>query len=123
MPTKFTPVGRYPLPNKKTGRVGRPPGRDLTRLLKSMLDASPLDCEETYGEKLIAEAVLAACDGDVKFFNSIFDRVEGKPTENMINKGKIEHTIIRKSHKTPVKKKKKSKKKKSKKKKSKKKRK
>lgn len=98
-------IGNYPRPHPVTGRVGKPPGRSLTALLKRTLDECP---EEgiSFGELLIEQVMTMALNGNEKMIKEVFDRVEGRPTENMINKGKIEHTIVRKSKKTPVKKKK-----------------
>lgn len=95
-------IGAEVQPHPITGRIGRPPGACLTANLKNALN----ECNETgqpFGEVLILIAVECALKGNFKYFKEIYDRVEGKPMENINLVLEGTHNIIRKAEKTPVK--------------------
>jgi hypothetical protein len=78
------PEGR-PFPKGKSGNLnGRPKGESLTTKLRRVLDEPDTD-HGTKADKLIAAAVEAAGNGDVRYFKEILDRIDGKVPDRVAN--------------------------------------
>ena len=90
------PSRKHQFKKGQTGNPnGRPKGSGLTDQLKKILrekDPSDPKGEVTVAQRLIEAAVLHAKDGDLKFFQEIFNRVEGKVPDRIV--GAFNHGIM-----------------------------
>ena len=88
----FPPEAHRFKPGQSGNPSGRPKGTSLTARLRKILDE--VEDGKTVAQRLMEAGVEAAKKGDFRFWNAIFERMEGKVPDHLATQGEVE-VIIR----------------------------
>lgn len=82
-------TGKGFMPGESGNPNGRPKGTGLTDRLRAILEND--GCK--VAQEIVDAGVKAARDGDFRFWNAIFERIDGKVQENIKADGSLEIVV------------------------------